>query len=85
MHHLTYCMRSDCQQTATAQLTYDYARQAVWLVPLTNDVEPGEWPMCTRHANALNVPRGWEIHDDREPEVPESRQTAVQMFAAYAS
>ena len=77
MDSLQYCMRSDCQQPATAQLTYDYANHCVWLAPLVHEAEPGEWPMCTRHADGLTVPRGWQRIDDREPVVP--------MFAAYAS
>jgi hypothetical protein len=77
MDSVQYCMRSECQQPATAQLTYDYAGQLVWLQPLTHQAEPGEWPLCTRHAETMKVPRGWELIDDREPVVP--------MFAAYAS
>jgi hypothetical protein len=37
----------------------------VWLHPV--DEPEGSGFLCTRHADALVVPRGWTVHDRRTP------------------
>lgn len=60
------CRRPLCTGTAAATLTfrYDSAEVAVW--PLTDEAHPTRWDLCTGHADALVVPRGWTHVDQRE-------------------
>ena len=59
------CARPDCHGLATVTLSYDYPASTVWLDVLSDDDHPMTHDMCDRHADALSVPRGWQLRDRR--------------------
>jgi hypothetical protein len=63
------CARPGCSEPATATLSYDYHGQAVWLDTLAYEPHPSAHDLCTRHADRLSAPRGWDLHDRRAPVV----------------
>jgi hypothetical protein len=65
-----HCARPGCTTTATATLTYDYAGGTVWIDRLTAEAHPMTDDLCTRHADALGVPRGWLLQDRRPAAAP---------------
>jgi hypothetical protein len=50
---------------AGAWLTYDYARQQVWLDDVGTPGDGNRWSLCLAHAERLRVPRGWIVQDRR--------------------
>lgn len=60
------CVRSTCRSPATAGLAIDPPRREAWLVEWHADAFLLS-PVCERHADALTVPAGWLLHDDRQP------------------
>ena len=64
------CNRSACGETAAATLGYDYAGRTAWLVDITDAPHPATYDLCHRHADALIVPMGWELHDRRRVVAP---------------
>ncbi|HET8929663.1 MAG TPA: DUF3499 family protein [Acidimicrobiales bacterium] len=65
-----HCARPGCATTATATLTYDYSGGTVWIDRLTPEAHPMTHDLCTRHADALGVPRGWLLQDRRPAAAP---------------
>ncbi len=59
------CNRTGCCEPAAATLGYDYAERAAWLVDATDRPHPATYDLCHRHADGLNVPMGWALHDQR--------------------
>lgn len=59
------CARPGCSERATATLSYDYRSQAVWLDGLAFEVDPANHDLCTRHADRLSAPQGWQLNDLR--------------------
>ncbi len=59
------CARPGCSERATATLAYDYRSRTVWLDGLAYEVDPANHDLCTRHADRLSPPQGWELHDLR--------------------
>lgn len=62
------CERPGCSDVAAMAYGFDVDRLLVWLAPRAPD---GGDPMragslCTRHADAMVVPRGWTLDDRRE-------------------
>jgi uncharacterized protein DUF3499 len=55
------CSRSGCPGSAVATLTYVYADSTAVLGPLATQREPHCYDLCFPHAQALSVPRGWEV------------------------
>ncbi|HET7475558.1 MAG TPA: DUF3499 domain-containing protein [Dermatophilaceae bacterium] len=55
------CTRAGCGQGASATLTYVYRDQTAVLGPLATYAEPHTYDLCTRHADRLTAPRGWEV------------------------
>ncbi len=55
------CSKPGCTRGAVATLTYDYRDQTAVLGPLAMSVEPHTYDLCEVHAEALTVPRGWEV------------------------
>lgn len=55
------CSRTACLAPAVATLTYVYADSTAVLGPLALTREPGAYDLCTKHAEATSVPRGWEV------------------------
>jgi hypothetical protein len=65
-----HCARPGCSTTATATLTYDYAGGTVWIDRLSAEAHPMTHDLCTGHADALGVPRGWLLQDRRPVVAP---------------
>jgi hypothetical protein len=63
-----HCSRTGCSEAATATLTYEYAGSVVWLDVLHVERDPHGYDLCTRHADRLGVPNGWELRDRRHPQ-----------------
>ena len=63
------CERPGCTAPAAVSYGIDHSRLLVWMENRAemNREMPGR--LCTRHADALVMPRGWTIDDHRE-EVP---------------
>jgi hypothetical protein len=59
------CAKPSCNVSATATLTYDYSGQSVWLERLDPEAHPMRYDLCAEHADALRVPRGWVLQDQR--------------------
>ena len=59
------CARPGCGRTASATLSYAYADSIVWLEDLAPEGHPMIHDLCESHANAVRVPRGWELRDER--------------------
>ena len=66
-----HCSRPGCSEGASATLTYQYARQAVWMDGLSAERHPHDYDLCARHADRLRVPAGWRLDDRRPGRVPE--------------
>lgn len=64
------CDRPDCAEPAIATFAYAYADRTVWLVDLSDETHPSTYDLCGRHAEALSVPKGWELRDRREVVTP---------------
>ena len=58
------CNRSACGDTAAASLSFDYEARAAWLIDAAQP-HPATYLLCQRHADALSVPIGWTLHDNR--------------------
>ncbi len=70
------CDRPDCAEPAISTFAYDYADASVWLVDLNTERHPFTYDLCARHAQALTVPRGWELRDRREVVTPLVREAS---------
>ncbi|HHW50393.1 MAG TPA: DUF3499 family protein [Pseudoclavibacter sp.] len=55
------CSKVACPDEATATMTYDYDSSTVVIGPLSMTPVPGGFDLCTRHADALTAPRGWQL------------------------
>lgn len=55
------CSRVACTAEAVATFTYDYADSMAVLGPLSLRHEPHSYDLCTRHAERLSAPQGWQI------------------------
>lgn len=73
------CGRPGCSATATATFSFDATRCVVWLDALS-DGAARAGDLCTRHADSLAPPSGWE-RIDRRPAAP----TAASAPAAPAT
>jgi len=61
---MVMCVRTQCPDPTTVGLAVDSRRREAWLVDLPEDATL-LIPVCTAHADALSVPVGWMIHDNR--------------------
>ena len=55
------CSRPACKQTALYTLTYVYRDSTAVLGPLAAFVEPHCYDLCSRHADRMTAPRGWDV------------------------
>jgi hypothetical protein len=60
------CERPGCANPATVAYGFDAGQRLAWLQPRTDDATGS---LCRRHADAMQVPRGWLL-DDRRVEPP---------------
>jgi Protein of unknown function (DUF3499) len=73
------CARPGCSTAASATLLFDYRARTSSLEPLSDETHPMAYDLCETHADALTVPRGWRLDDNRDtaPAAPASTGTAV--------
>ena len=55
------CSKVACNEEATGTLTYDYADSMAVLGPLGQTIEPHSYDLCSRHAERLSAPQGWQV------------------------
>ncbi len=55
------CSKVACSNPAVSTLTYVYADSMAVLGPLSRSPEPHSYDLCTRHAERLSVPQGWQV------------------------
>jgi len=55
------CSKTGCSGPAVATLTYVYRDSTAVLGPLATYAEPHTYDLCSRHAEGLTAPRGWEV------------------------
>ena len=55
------CSKTGCSGPAIATLTYVYRESTAVLGPLATYAEPHTYDLCSRHAEGLTAPRGWEV------------------------
>lgn len=53
-------------------MSYAYADGVVWLEDLAAEAHPMVHDLCRTHADAVRVPRGWELRDLRTAHVSTS-------------
>lgn len=63
------CSRPGCGKPAVATLTYAYAESTAVVGPLAVDAEPHSWDLCSRHADNITAPLGWEMLRVHEIEI----------------
>jgi len=61
------CARPGCGAPATATLRFQSTQRQAWLVELDENAARTQGDLCSRHAAALVLPRGWVLHDERAP------------------
>lgn len=61
------CARAGCGAAAVATLRFQSTQRQAWLVELDVNASRTQGDLCQRHAAALVLPRGWELHDERAP------------------
>jgi hypothetical protein len=59
------CARPGCGAAAAATLRFQPTQREAWLVELDDTSPRTEGDLCARHAAALVLPRGWQLHDER--------------------
>jgi hypothetical protein len=59
------CARRGCGAPATATLRFQSTAREAWLVAIDRDAPRAEGDLCSRHAEALVLPRGWTLRDER--------------------
>ena len=65
LHFRRLCARPGCGSAATATLRFQPTLRQAWLVDLDENAARTQGDLCRRHAEALVLPRGWELHDER--------------------
>ncbi|TXN28795.1 DUF3499 family protein [Lacisediminihabitans profunda] len=55
------CSKVACTNDAVSTLTYVYADSMAVLGPLSRQAEPHSYDLCSRHAERLSVPQGWQV------------------------
>lgn len=55
------CSKVACNEPATGTLTFDYADSMAVLGPLSLTPEPHSYDLCSRHAERLSAPQGWQV------------------------
>src|SRR6478609_626205 len=59
------CARAGCNAPAVATLRFQSTERRAWLAELDDSAARTQGDLCQRHAAALVLPRGWELHDER--------------------
>jgi hypothetical protein len=59
------CARPGCGAPATATLRFQSTAREAWLVVIDESAPRTEGDLCAPHAEALVLPRGWALRDER--------------------
>jgi Protein of unknown function (DUF3499) len=59
------CARAGCATPAVTTLRFEPTLRQAWLVDLDEAAARTQGDLCHRHAEALVLPRGWKLHDER--------------------
>jgi hypothetical protein len=63
---MNLCSKPSCTRPGAVVLAYDYAeRKAVLDDPASGQLSPHVYIMCTKCAEKLEPPKGWELEDRR--------------------
>lgn len=63
---MNLCTKPSCARPGAVVLAYDYAeRRALLEDPVQGELSPHVYVLCTRCAEKLRPPRGWELEDLR--------------------
>jgi hypothetical protein len=63
---MNLCSKPSCTRPGAVVLAYDYAeRKAVLDDPATGQLSPHVYILCTKCAENLRPPKGWELEDRR--------------------
>jgi len=60
------CARAGCNAPAVATLRFEPTERLAWIAELDESAARTQGDLCQRHAAALVLPRGWELHDERD-------------------
>ena len=76
---MNLCSKPSCTRPGAVVLAYDYSeRKALLEDPATGELSPHVYILCTRCAEKLRPPKGWELEDRRsEPPLFVERVAAV--------
>jgi hypothetical protein len=55
------CSKVACTAEAVSTLTWVYADSMAVLGPLSQAAEPHSYDLCSRHAERMSVPQGWQV------------------------
>lgn len=78
------CSRPGCKRAAGYTLTYVYRDSTAVLGPLAAFVEPHCYDLCSRHADRMTAPRGWDVVRLPPPD-PIDEQEAADDLEALAN
>jgi Protein of unknown function (DUF3499) len=78
------CSRPGCKRAAGYTLTYVYRDSTAVLGPLAAFVEPHCYDLCSRHADRMTAPRGWDVVR-LPPPAEEDEQEAADDLEALAN
>lgn len=59
------CARPGCGAPAVTTLRFQPTLREAWLSDLDETSARSQGDLCHRHAEALVLPRGWELHEER--------------------
>jgi hypothetical protein len=76
--HRRLCARPGCGTPAAATLRFQPTQREAWLVDIDAATPRAEGDLCARHAGALVLPRGWELHDERTVRPAVAEVTALR-------
>ncbi len=63
---MNLCSKPSCTRPGAVVLAYDYAeRKALLDDPSTGELSPHVYILCTKCAEKLSPPKGWELEDRR--------------------
>ena len=75
------CARAGCNAPAVATLRFQSTERRAWLAELDDSAARSQGDLCQRHAAALVLPRGWELHDERASAVAPPAPIAPEPIA----
>lgn len=72
------CARPGCEELATTTLRFQPTRREALLVDVDQDAPRTSGDLCDQHALTLELPRGWQLHDQRSSSVGEVTLVVVR-------